>query len=557
MKISHEPAVLIAGAGSTGLMLACQLAMRGTSFRIIDQRSELDPDDTTIILQARTLEIFGQMGLDRQLLEDGQKTTGLNFLVQGRWVQHFNFQAIGRKLSPYPFFYRVKQSRIKQLLLDFLGQYGLEVEWNTRFIHVEQSGEAVKVLLQKDHINIPASFSWLVGADGADSQVRKLNQIPSTSRTTTQVYAVAEDSEVVWDLNPEEAFICLTKSKTAAFLPIPGSSRFQVISSLQEKAGQENGLNAASFARDLENHLNIPFYFQQLSGLAFFQPGYHYAHQMRKGRCLLAGSAAHHHNHPTSHGINKGIQDAENLAWKLALVTRECAPQTLLDTFQQERRPVAQKWIQAQNRAMGYLASNNPVCQYTRLQVLPWLLKKIFRYNWLRKKIFNWLMQTGTSYRKSALSHAAPETNHFPAHAPHPGDRVPFVSVFSIEKNCCLNLYELLDQPYFTLLLFKSTFSTDRAENLAAALQEALLPVIPDMLEVVIIYPHELNEEAYQDFGVNEDAFYLIRPDNFIAFRSQPADVHALLEYLYGHLGLNQGEPVPEHLLALFDPAYD
>jgi hypothetical protein len=194
---------------------------------------------------------------------------------------------------------------------------------------------------------------------------------------------------------------------------------------------------------------------------------------------------------------------------------------------------------------------------FARQKVLPLLLKKVFRYNQLRGQVFRWVSQIAIRYPKSPVSATAPGSNHFPGHAPLPGDRIPFIHVFSPDLDKELSLYELLRNPYFTLLVFKSTFSTDRAEQLLDELAETLVQPIADLLTPTIIYPHEKNNAVYELFGINEDAFYLIRPDNYIAFRSQPAHVGSLLDYLHETLLVSQRDAETHDLEDLFDPAYD
>ena len=255
--------------------------------------------------------------------------------------------------------------------------------------------------------------------------------------------------------------------------------------------------------------------------------------------------------------MNTGLQDAYNLAWKLALVIRESAPADLLDTYQQERLPVAKKLVSATDQLFGFLVSTNPLLQFTRLHLLSLVLRKVFRYNQLRTGIFRQLSQIGIHYRKSPLSVSAPGSNHFPGQAPLPGDRVPFSLIYSPDHDKLQPLYASLRHPYFTLLVFKSSFSTDRAEQLLAELEENLLPPIPDLISPILIYPHEKNNAVYELFGINEDAFYLIRPDNYIAFRSQPANVDSLLEYLRDTLQIPLQDPDTHDLEDLFDPAFD
>jgi 2-polyprenyl-6-methoxyphenol hydroxylase-like FAD-dependent oxidoreductase len=557
MSLSSEPAVLIVGAGPTGLMLACQLALRRIPFRIIDRKGGPTNESKALAVQARTLEIFEQMGLSASALQQGHPATGLNFIFEGRWVQHISLQGIGQGLSPYPFLYILEQSKTEGLLLGFLAQYHLQVEWNTELLHVEQSEDQVKVLLRyKDLTEQQASFPWLVGADGAASLVRQACRIPFLGGTYQHTFLVA-DTQVDWDYNHYEVFLCLTRDKLAAFFPMAGEGRFRVVSMLPRHLENQAGLDFDRIAAGLERDLGFPLRFRDTGWFSTYRLQHRYAPQFQQGRCFLAGDAAHIHSPVGGQGMNTGLQDAYNLAWKLALVVQEAAAADLLQTYQQERLPVAKKLVSATDRAFSFLVSTNPIWEFARGKILPLLLKKVFRYNQLRSQVFRRVSQIGIRYPKSPLSVSARGSNHFPGLAPQPGERVPFILVFSPDHDKEMSLYDLLRNPYFTLLVFKSTFSTDRAEQLQEELAEALEPAIPELITTTIIYPHEKNNAVYDMFGINEDAFYLVRPDNYIAFRSQPANVASLLDYLYETLQIPQRNAGTHDLEDLFDPAFD
>lgn len=557
MVLSSEPAVLIVGAGPTGLMVACQLALRRIPFRIIDRKAGPSDKSKALAVQARTLEIFAQMGLAAPALNQGQVASGLNFLVNGRWVQHISLQGIGQGLSPYPFIYILEQSKTEQLLLDFLAQYHLAVEWNTELIHVEQAKAQVKVLLRyKDLSEEQARVSWLVGCDGACSQVRQTCHIPFLGGTYEHTFLVA-DTRVEWDFNHQEVFLCLTRHQLAAFFPMAGKDRFRLVSVLPRHLEHQDQLDFGQVAAGLEKNLGFPLKFHDTSWFSTYRLHHRYARQFRQGRCFLAGDAAHIHSPAGGQGMNTGLQDAYNLAWKLALVIQDAAAEGLLQTYQQERLPVAKNLVASTDRAFSLMISPNPLVEFARLRLLPLVLKKVFRYNQLRSWIFRRVSQIAIRYARSPISVSARGSNHFPGRAPKPGDRVPFTRVYSPDHDCLLSVYELLRNPYFTLLIFKSTFSTDRAEQLQQELEEALKQPIPDLVTTTIIYPHEKNNAAYEMFGINEDAFYLVRPDNYIAFRSQPANVNSLLEYLHETLQIPDRDADTHDLENLFDPAFD
>jgi hypothetical protein len=170
------------------------------------------------------------------------------------------------------------------------------------------------------------------------------------------------------------------------------------------------------------------------------------------------------------------------------------------------------------------------------------LVSKFTRPNYIRAEIFRRVSQIGIRYRKSPLSVTAAEGKHFPEEAPKPGDRVPYIQLFSSDYDKLVSIYSLLRNPYFTLIIFKSSFGTDRAEQLQEEVEDALQDFLPGLVKCHILFPHKQNHGVYGLFGIVEDAFYLVRPDNYIAFRSQPADPESLLNYLTQTLLL---EPLP------------
>ncbi|MGV3587261.1 MAG: FAD-dependent monooxygenase [Adhaeribacter sp.] len=534
--------VLIVGAGPTGLMLACQLAMRGISFRIIDRNSGPSNKSKALVVQARTLEIFEQMGIVTEALQEGHPATGLNFIIKGRWVQNINLQGIGEGQSPYPFMCILEQSKTEKLLLQYLAQYHIQVDWNTELQELTQDETQVKASLHfKDITEEEITCDWLVGADGASSRVRQLLDIDFIGGTYEHTFLVA-DTQVDWDFNHNEIFVCLADKTLAAFFPMAGNKRFRVVSFLPPHLHNRDDLTFDRIAPSLQKQLGFKVRFSNINWFSTYKLHHRYAKPFNLDRCFLAGDAAHIHSPAGGQGMNTGLQDAYNLAWKLALVLHESAPPELLQSYQAERLPVAKTLVSTTDRVFSLMVSKNIVLSYLRLKLLPTLLSKLTRPNYMRAEIFRRVSQIGIRYRKSKLSVTPTDGKHFPEEAPQPGDRVPFIQVFSSDYNKLVSIYSLLRNPYFTLLIFKSSFGTDRAEQLQEELETALQEYLPNLIKCHILYPHEQNHGVYGLFGIVEDAFYLIRPDNYIAFRSQPADPQSLLNYLANTLQL---QPLP------------
>jgi len=512
--------------------MACQLASRGIPFRIIDRKTGTTKLSKALVVQARTLEIFEQMGISASALAQGQTATGINFIIEGRSVQHINLEGIGQDKSPFPFMFILEQSKTEQLLLQFLAQYHVTVEWNTELLSLQQDEDYVTATLRyKDISEETVMVPWLVGADSSQSKVRQKLNIDFVGGSYEHTFLVA-DTEVFWKYNHQELFLCLSEKTLAAFFPMAGENRYRLVSFLPTHLVSDPKPNFAVIARSLEKDLGLKLKFGKTNWYSTYRLHHRYAKQFSKGRCFLAGDAAHIHSPAGGQGMNTGLQDAYNLAWKLALVIQEAVTPDLLQTYEDERLPIAKNLVSSTDRVFSFMVSNNAVVRFFRLNTLPFLLKKVFRNNGVRSAVFKRIAQIGIRYQKSNLSVTAANANHFPEHAPRPGDRVPYLEVFSADYEQKMSIYALLQKPYFTLLVFKSSFGQDRAEQLTDNIEAELEIYLPGLVHTQIIYSHDENHALYEQFGINEDAFYLIRPDNYIAFRAQPANNESLLDYL-------------------------
>jgi 3-(3-hydroxy-phenyl)propionate hydroxylase len=220
MKEKETPRVLIVGAGPTGLMLAYQLALRDIPFRIIDKNEDHTTQSRALVVQARSVEIFGQMDLAPEALQLGEKAKAVNVMVNGKRALHMNIRDIGEGLTPYPYLLMLEQSKTEKLLNDFLAHRGHMVERQTALLDFTQDAQLVTATIkQTNRQEEVLQVDWLVGADGAHSVVRHNLNIPFAGKTCQQSLFVL-DCEVSLHFPSDEMYIAYAESAFAGFFPL-------------------------------------------------------------------------------------------------------------------------------------------------------------------------------------------------------------------------------------------------------------------------------------------------------------------------------------------------
>ena len=292
--------VLVVGAGPTGLMLANQLARRGVRVRIIDRHAGPARESRALGVQARTLEIYSHLGIADQAVALGKRADGAVLWAQGRRAARVPLGDIGRDVSPYPYLLVLGQDDNERLLGDALRARGLAVQWNTELVGLAQDTDHVTATLKHaDGTRTDLTVPWLAGCDGARSSVRELSGIAFEGAP----YLRGRDN--------------LTFEET--------------IPTLRHEVGTELSFKACNWYSTYRIH-------------------HRRAARFRDRRCFLLGDAAHIHSPVGGQGMNTGLQDAYNLAWKLALVVSGRARAALVHSYEDERLPVANHLLKRTDR---------------------------------------------------------------------------------------------------------------------------------------------------------------------------------------------------------------
>ncbi|MEV4148933.1 FAD-dependent oxidoreductase [Amycolatopsis sp. NPDC049691] len=329
-----EPQVLIAGAGPTGLTLACELARRGVSFRLVEAAPGPRPGSRGKGLQPRTLEVFDDLGIVGRVLANSRALPIRSTAPDGRVTVAGDGPVEHRPDIPYPTSVITPEWRVEEALRLRLAELGGAVEFGTTLSGFTQSGDGVSAVVVRDGGTETITADWLVGCDGGHSTVRKRAGIAFEGETRDEVRMIVADVEVdgldrdAWHLwRHEEGF--------AALCPLPSTGVFQYQATLGP--GQDPGLDLANLRAILERRsgrTDLRLHEPEWSSL--WRANIRLAARYRAGRVFLAGDAAHIHSPAGGQGMNTGVQDAYNLGWKLA-----SGSPLLLDSYEAERRPVA------------------------------------------------------------------------------------------------------------------------------------------------------------------------------------------------------------------------
>jgi len=330
---------LIAGAGPTGLTLACELARRGVSCRVIEAVPGPQPGSRGKGIQPRTLEVFDDLGIVDRVLANGRMAMPMRMIARdGQVTMRGGETPAVRPDVPYPASLVTPEWRVEEALRRRLGEFGGAVEFGTVLDGFEQSEDGVSATVVRDGGTEVITARWLIGCDGGRSLVRKQAGIVFGGETREDIRMIVADV-MVDGLDRDAWHVWHHEDGPVSLCPLPSTGVFQYQAGMAP--GQDPGLDPANmqaiFARR-SGRTDIRLHAPEWSSL--WRANIRLADRYREGRVFLAGDAAHIHSPAGGQGMNTGIQDAYNLGWKLAAVANG-APPALLDSYEAERRPVA------------------------------------------------------------------------------------------------------------------------------------------------------------------------------------------------------------------------
>lgn len=521
--------VLVVGAGPTGLMLANQLVRRGVRTMLIDRHAGPSLQTRALGVQARTLEIYAQLGVVQRALELGRIATGVNLWADGQRTARVPIGEAGRELTPYPYILILGQDDNERILGDRLRKQGGDVAWNTELTGLAQHADhVVATLKQPDGSSRSVRAAWVAGCDGAHSAVRRLNGIDFPGAPYEHVFFVA-DVEATGNMVPDEINVYLWRAGFHLFFPMRGERHWRVVGIVPEPLRGRDDLRFDEVVPSIRGEAGESLNFGACSWFSTYRIHHRAAARFRAARCFLLGDAAHIHSPVGAQGMNTGLQDAHNLAWKLALAVSEGADATLLDSYEAERMPVAQRLLATTDRAFRLIVSDSPLAGLLRTEVLARLAAFAMRRYAVQRLAFRTVSQTAIAYRASPLSQDEPG---LPDDAPRAGDRFPWLQVQLRADGPVEDLFAALDDRHFHLLVFGPPSGS------VPTLERLIVPhLVPATLR---------NDEALRRARIPQPSAWLLRPDGHVALCGLRLDAAAIGRYVAERLRLVRRAAAPQ-----------
>jgi 2-polyprenyl-6-methoxyphenol hydroxylase-like FAD-dependent oxidoreductase len=498
--------VLIVGAGPTGLVLALWLTRLGVRVRIVDKTAEPGTTSRALAVQARTLELYTQIGLAGEVVARGRKMAAINLWTAGKRVAHAVLGEMGAGISPFPYALIFPQDEHERLLIDRLAQAGVEVERETELVAFEEAiGGVLARLKRADGATEACEAAYIAGCDGAHSTVRQALAIGFPGGTYDHLFYVA-DVEARGGAMNGELHAALDTSDFLAVFPLKDDGHARLIGTVRADAVQQHeNLSWNDVSTRVIEWMRIEV--ERVRWFSTYHVHHRVADHFRKGRAFVLGDAAHIHSPVGGQGMNTGIGDAVNLAWKLAAVVHGRATASLLDSYEPERIAFARRLVATTDRAFTAVTSPGAMARRVRLDLVPLLIPALFALTAARRFMFRTISQTAVSYRGSRLSEGRAGTVHG-------GDRLPWVKG-DVNGVCQDNFTPL------TSLDWQVHVYGDAAPEIQAMCEARQLPLH------VFPWRSEMGRT-----GLRRNAAYLVRPDGYVALADPEGSATPITSYL-------------------------
>ncbi|PRF20178.1 FAD-dependent monooxygenase [Burkholderia multivorans] len=528
------PPVLIVGAGPTGLAAAMSLARARVPVRVIDKLAAPAPYSRAIGIQARTLELLEQHRAVEPFLALGHRAHAAALHADGRVIARLDFDPLQTR---YPYLLLLDQSVTERLLAEHLAELGVTIERGVTLVECDAGGASLDVTLRdaggRDERFSP---SYLIAADGAHSTVRHLLGIGFAGRAFEQTFLLA-DFAAIPDWPEDEIHLFTTPDGIAGLFPL-GSGRYRLVAD-RPPVGDVSPDSPPPSLADCEAvvraRIGGSIAPSDLAWSSYFRLHSRMVERLRHGRVFFAGDAAHIHSPAGAQGMNTGVQEAFNLGWKLARVLAGGAPDRLLDTYHTERHPIERDVLRQTSLVTQIVEADHGAMKLLRDHLVPLLVS----LGPLRDAVRRSVSELGVQYRKSSLT-----LERVLDGGPRAGERAPDALLHVIDGPLgqapgTARLYDVHDPASFTLLLLEAPPSTglDDVSPLAAdaqALIQRLERIMPGAVRAWRVTDVEGDgaDTLVQAYGRSRPAFYLLRPDGYIAARGRASsDANALLRH--------------------------
>lgn len=492
--------VLVVGAGPTGLALGIELRRLGLTARIVEKNLEPARYSQALVLQARTLEQFERYGIADTVIARGRKLLQASLVSEQRTIVTFPLNRIPGR---YPYVLFLPQSETERLMIEHLEALGGRIERGVELRAFTDNGEEIEAELWGSAGRERVRARWVVGCDGAHSAVRAVTNVPFVGDTVGLSFFLGDLELTGPDVPGDELRIYLHRGDVV-FIGRLDERLHRVIVALYAEQGREemHEPSVEDFREAITRTAGPGITVIRSRWMTPFRINQRKATHYRIGRAFLAGDASHIHSPVAGQGMNTGIQDVANLAWKLAAV-RAGAPDALLSSYEAERGAVGEALLATTSRGLAAVTVANPLVEFMRDTVA----RVVTKLDPVVERIVGFISETAITYRHSPIVRDAGGEGHLRA-----GDRAPDADV--------------------------------GARRLLAPLREArplAIAIDADASAVRELLPQAVTTELRSDEidAATREAYgcgtvHVVRPDGYIGFRGRPGDRDALAAYARG-----------------------
>jgi 2-polyprenyl-6-methoxyphenol hydroxylase-like FAD-dependent oxidoreductase len=492
------PEILVVGAGPTGLVLALWLARMGIRLRIIDKAPEAGMTSRALAVHARTLELYRQLDLTESVIAGGRAVPAINLWVQGKPEARVAFEAIGSDLTPYPFLQIFPQDEHERLLGERLAALGISVERRTELLGYTEEADRIVATLRSPKGEERCEVSYLAGCDGAHSIVRQTLGTGFPGGTYEHLFYVA-DVEAAGPSSNGELHVDLDEADFLAVFPLQAPGHVRLVGTVRdERARHADTLEFDDVKGRAIEHLQLQV--RQVNWFSTYHVHHRVTEHFRRGRAFVLGDAAHIHSPAGGQGMNTGIGDAINLAWKLKAVLEKGAPDIILDSYESERIAFARKLVYTTDKVFSMATAEGRIAEIIRTRIVPLVFPAAAKVSAWREWMFRTVSQTTINYRGSWLSAGR-------AGDVHGGDRLPWLK--SVDN------YRTLDA-----MTWQVHVCGEASPDLSSWCKAHELPL------------HSIPwHDDCAASGFARGALYLLRPDTYVAMADESGTSQVVERY--------------------------
>lgn len=528
--MTEKTPVLIVGAGPTGLTMAIALERHGIDFRIIDKRSEPVPTSNALAIHPRTMEMLDDLKIISPFIKNGQR---IDYLSLNRGKTCVAKLATSQIESFYNFILSIPQNTTEKILNHHLERINHRIERNTSLTAIEKNENGMLAeIIDENEEATQIKCEYLIACDGSHSSIRQLLGVKFKGIDIEQQFILA-DADIPPEHPDNEFTLYFHEDGPLAIFPFKKGKARVLATMINPNHDPKQPVSLLEMQTTVDKRSEGLFQINSANWLSSFWIHSRMLDRFREGNIFFLGDAAHIHSPIGGQGMNTGMQDAYNLAWKLALILKNKANSHLLDSFNEERYPNAEALLVNTERMTTMILVRNRFLQWLRRKLIRFALK----YKRIQHIVAMELSMLNIRYEKSSIINYE---FHISSRSPLPGHRAP--DVYYTDRTETKRIDDLLRTTKHSLLIFtgknpnKSEITEMQKIKEWANSREQLLQ------STIIVHPtatHEFSDDEPVDsnhdlhiaYHANSPCYFMIRPDNYIGCCSTDLNLQLLNNY--------------------------